>query len=94
MFNAVFDYASDEEKDVLRRGQNAKPNSVAKNFSIADYKKATGLETLFGYLKLTDNEERLREIFQVCVKTLASNEANGANGANGANAGEETGIDL
>jgi ribonuclease-3 family protein len=85
MFTAVFDCASDEEKEVLRRGQNAKPNSFAKNFSITDYKKATGLETLFGYLKLTDNEKRLREIFQICVKTLETN---------GANARADAGVDL
>jgi ribonuclease-3 family protein len=70
MFNAVFELAKDEEREILRRGRNAKPNSVAKNFSVYDYKKATALETLFGYLKLTDNDERLRDIFQICVDAL------------------------
>jgi ribonuclease-3 family protein len=70
MFNAVSELASDHEKEILRRGRNAKPNYTAKNFSIADYKKATALESLFGYLKLTDNDERLREIFQICVNAV------------------------
>ncbi len=55
---------TDEEKDILRRGRNAHPGTVAKNMSVADYKKATGLEALVGYLFLSGKYARLEEIMQ------------------------------
>ena len=53
---------SDEELSVFRRGKNSNPTSVAKSASPADYKYATGLEALIGYLYLTDQQTRLDEI--------------------------------
>lgn len=54
---------SDEEEAVVRRGRNAHPNHSAKNASVTDYRLATGLEALFGYLYLSDRTERIRELF-------------------------------
>jgi len=51
-----------EEKDILRRGINAKPRSHAKNASLTEYHRATGLEALIGYLYLSGRQERLIEI--------------------------------
>lgn len=51
-----------EEADVFRRGKNSNPGSLAKNASPADYKYATGLEAVIGYLHLTDQKQRLDEI--------------------------------
>ena len=42
-----------EEETVFRRGRNAHSATTAKNQSIADYRAATGLESLCGYLYLT-----------------------------------------
>jgi len=64
------DYLSDnnllfeEEIDVIRRGRNATKNSVPKSSNPAEYRKATGLEALFGYLYLINNEARMRELFE------------------------------
>lgn len=54
---------SEEEQAVVRRGRNAHPNHSAKNASVTDYRLATGLEALFGYLYLSDRTERIRELF-------------------------------
>ena len=44
---------TEEELTAFRHGRNAKASSVAKNADIHDYRNATGLEALFGYLYLT-----------------------------------------
>ncbi len=62
MAEALFDSLTQEEQDVYRRGRNAKPHTTAKNASLTDYKKATGLEALFGYLYLGGNKERILEL--------------------------------
>ena len=51
--------ADAEEQAVYRRGRNAHSHSAAKNASIGDYRKATGLEALYGFLYLTDQTDRL-----------------------------------
>ena len=51
-----------EEKEIFRRGRNAKTSSVAKHADILDYRNATGLEALFGYLYLTGRMERAAEL--------------------------------
>lgn len=53
---------TEEEQAVVRRGRNAKSGSSAKNADIIDYRHATALEALIGYLYLQGNEERLAEI--------------------------------
>jgi len=52
MIMALEEELTEEEKAVYHRGRNAKSYTSAKNASIADYRKATGLEALFGYLYL------------------------------------------
>lgn len=56
---------TDEETAIYRRGRNSKPHTTAKNASLEDYKKATGLEALFGYLYLTENHERIAELLDI-----------------------------
>lgn len=53
---------TDDEKDIVRKGRNAKPKTFAKNASVKEYLKATGFEALIGYLFLTKQNERLDEI--------------------------------
>jgi len=55
---------TEEEADVLRRGRNADSN-VPKSATVGDYRRATGLEALFGYLSLVGEEARLEELFEV-----------------------------
>jgi ribonuclease-3 family protein len=54
---------------IFRRAKNSNPGSMAKNASPADYKYATGLEAVIGYLYLTDQKERLDYVLQRIVIT-------------------------
>lgn len=55
---------NEKEKSMVRKGRNAKSNTSPKNADLMDYKYATGLETLFGYLYLTEQDDRMNELFQ------------------------------
>lgn len=57
--DALMEELTAEEQAVYRRGRNAHSHSTAKNASIGDYRKATGLEALYGFLYLTDQADRL-----------------------------------
>lgn len=59
------DILTEEEQDIYRRGRNAKSFTKAKNQSVADYRKATGFETLCGYLYLKNEMPRLLEIIKI-----------------------------
>lgn len=63
----IYDFLTDEEKDILRRGRNADAHHLPKNAELADYKHATALEALIGYLYLTKQDERLQEILNYCI---------------------------
>jgi ribonuclease-3 family protein len=58
------DNLSEEEKNIVKRGRNAKTNSMPKNADMIDYKYATGLESLMGYLYLTEQDQRLGQLFE------------------------------
>ena len=62
MIEALMEELTEEERAVYKRGRNAKPHTVAKNASVNDYRKATGLEALFGYLYLSGQEDRILEL--------------------------------
>lgn len=59
---------TEEEEAVYRRGRNAKPHTMPKNAQPADYKRATGLEALFGYLYLTGNYDRVKELIGIILE--------------------------
>ncbi len=58
-------HLSDEEAGVYRRGRNMGHGSVPKNASPSEYRRATGMEALFGYLFLSGKNDRLRELFAI-----------------------------
>ena len=55
------------EEQVYKRGRNAHTGHLPKNANRAQYQAATGLETLFGYLYLEGQDDRLRELFSLIV---------------------------
>ncbi|MBO5335633.1 MAG: ribonuclease III [Lachnospiraceae bacterium] len=59
MILALMEELTEEEEAVYKRGRNAKSYTVAKNASMADYRKATGFEALMGFLYLTGQVDRL-----------------------------------
>ncbi len=65
--NKIYDNLTEEEKDIVRRGRNAQAHHQPKNAELADYKYATAFESLIGYLYLTKQDERLKEILNICI---------------------------
>ncbi len=61
------DILTDEEKDIVRRGRNTENHHVAKNANVADYAQSTAFEALIGYLYLSKNDDRLKEILDSCI---------------------------
>ena len=55
------------ELSVFKRARNYKTLSQSKNANIIDYRRATGLEALIGYLYLIGNEKRLNEILSLSI---------------------------
>lgn len=61
----IMDLLNDDEKDVFRRGKNAKPHIIPKSATRADYAKSTALEALWGYLYLLGRYDRLNEFYHI-----------------------------
>ena len=56
---------NEEELAVFKRGRNAHTARTG-----AEYHRATGLESLFGYLYLDGRTDRLRELFALCMEEV------------------------
>jgi ribonuclease-3 family protein len=61
---------TEEEADIYKRGRNAKSPTMAKNATVADYRKATGFEALVGWLYLKDQFDRLLELVKAGLDSL------------------------
>lgn len=59
---------SEEEETIYKRGRNANGSHVPKSAEPQDYRRATGLEALFGFLYLTGQTERIEELYN-CIST-------------------------
>ena len=64
----VLPHLTEEETEIYRRARNSKSRHHAKNYSVADYRRASGLEAVIGYLYLTGEEGRLEELFELMEK--------------------------
>ena len=62
--NEIYEMLTDEEKDIVRRGRNTQNHHLPKNSNVQEYMYATAFEALIGYLYLTKQNTRLREIFE------------------------------
>ncbi len=58
---------TEEEEAVFKRGRNAKVGHNPKSATHSEYHAATGIEALFGYLYLCEEENRLRELFKIIL---------------------------
>ena len=57
-----------DEKEIVRRGRNAKAGTIPKNADVIEYKYATGFEALIGFLYLNKGYDRLMEILNMCLE--------------------------
>lgn len=58
----------EKEQNILLRGRNADPGSMAKHASPQEYRWATGLEALIGYLYLAGETERLNALLPAILQ--------------------------
>lgn len=65
---------NEEELTIYKSGRNAKSAHRSKSASALDYRRATGLECLFGYLWLSGQHTRARELFALCISNQRSME--------------------
>lgn len=70
MIDALENDLTEEEAAVYHRGRNAKSYSAAKNASVIEYRKATGLEALCGYLYLQGHQERLLYLIRTAIEKI------------------------
>ncbi|MGN0298577.1 MAG: Mini-ribonuclease 3 [Lachnospiraceae bacterium] len=63
-------YLTEQEQQVFKRGRNAKSGTSAKNASIQDYRVATGLEALFGWLYLSGEHTRALELLKLGLDSI------------------------
>lgn len=58
----------ENETDMYKRGRNAKSAHAPRSAGAVEYRRATGLECLFGYLYLCGRIDRARALFDAaCV---------------------------
>ena len=61
----ITELLSEEEEAVFKRGRNVGHTSTPKSATVAQYRAATGMEALFGYLHLAGKSERIKELFRL-----------------------------
>lgn len=60
---------TEDEDAAFRRGRNMGHTNTPKSATVSEYRAATGMETLFGYLHLLGKKERIAELFAIAYKT-------------------------
>lgn len=65
--NNILDLLTEEEMTYFKRGRNTKGNTP-KSASAVEYRRATGMESLFAYLYLSGKTKRMKELFEIAYK--------------------------
>lgn len=63
---SIYDELTEEEQNIVRRGRNAENHHLPKNAEATDYMYSTAFEALIGYLYLSKQDERLKQILKQC----------------------------
>lgn len=59
---------NEDEEQVFKRGRNLGHGATPKSATMAEYRAATGMEALFGWLKLSGCEDRIKELFRAAYE--------------------------
>ena len=65
--NKIMDSLTDEEISIYKRGRNSNSTHHPKNSDVIEYRQATGLEALFGYLYLSGRDDRIKQLFEMIL---------------------------
>lgn len=68
VFEKIKDILTEEETAQFKRGRNAKVGHSPKSATDAEYHTSTGIEALFGYLYLTEQQSRIKELFGIIIE--------------------------
>ena len=66
-YRRMADRLTEAEQAAFRRGRNAHSGTVPKHADVRDYRVATGLESLLGYLYLRGEDERIGELMRLAL---------------------------
>ena len=58
-------HLSEEEEAAFRRGRNIGHTNTPKRATVAEYRSATGMEALFGYLYANGRRDRVTQLFEL-----------------------------
>ena len=64
-FSAVESVLTEDELAMFKRGRNAGGHTPPKSSDAVEYRRATGVECLFGYLHLLGDKNRIDELFEI-----------------------------
>ncbi len=67
---ALFDNLTEQEQNLVKRARNRKPVTKAKNADPLDYRWATAMEALVGYLYLDGQQQRLAQIMKEAIEII------------------------
>ncbi len=62
IYEKIKDDFTEKEEVMFKKGRNSKVGSYSKNLELAEYKIATGIECVFGYLYVTGEIDRITEL--------------------------------
>ncbi|WP_099975152.1 MULTISPECIES: Mini-ribonuclease 3 [Lactobacillaceae] len=65
---------TEEEERVYKNGRNSKKYTKAKNTSVVTYHMSTGFEAVYGYLDVTEQKDRIKELTNWCIKKVEGGE--------------------
>ena len=65
MMDKILPHLTEEEEHIYKRGRNAKSFTMAKNATMAQYRRATGFEAVFGYLYLKGELNRAIDLMKI-----------------------------
>lgn len=69
-------YLTEEEEAVFKRGRNLGHSNTPKAATVAEYRAATGMEALFGYLYLAKKQNRINELFSLAYPQTTTHQEN------------------
>lgn len=61
---------TEEEEQVYKRGRNAKAGTRSRSASITEYRRATGLEAVIGYLYLKGDYRRIADLMELALERV------------------------
>lgn len=72
-YDIIAEQLTEEETEIFKRGRNATGNNVPRSSNPKDYRRATGMEALFGYLYLTGQNDRIKELLKRYIQASVHN---------------------